>query len=101
MSSRLAKSLCLLVKKDNMTVMILFLCCMNKKKLGTLQKQSSGGVLEKRCSLNKASGLHLYQKGYWHRCFPVNFAKFLRTPFIIIEHLWWLASVATLASDEN
>ena len=25
----------------------------------------------------------------WHRCFPVNFAKFLKTPFII-EHLWWL-----------
>ena len=24
-----------------------------------------------------------------HRCFPVNFAKFLRTPFFI-EHLWWL-----------
>ena len=25
----------------------------------------------------------------WHRRFPVNFAKFLRTPFFI-EHLWWL-----------
>ena len=25
----------------------------------------------------------------WYRCFPVNFAKFLRTPFII-EHLWRL-----------
>ena len=25
----------------------------------------------------------------WHRCFPVNFAKFLRTPFFM-EHLWWL-----------
>ena len=25
----------------------------------------------------------------WYRCFPVNFAKFLRTPFYI-EHLWWL-----------
>ena len=24
-----------------------------------------------------------------HMCFPVNFAKFLRTPFII-QHLWWL-----------
>ena len=23
----------------------------------------------------------------WHRCFPVNFVKFLRTPFLI-EHLW-------------
>ena len=25
----------------------------------------------------------------WHRCFPVNFAKFLWTPFFT-EHLWWL-----------
>ena len=24
-----------------------------------------------------------------HRCFPVNFAKFLRTPFFT-EHFWWL-----------
>ena len=26
---------------------------------------------------------------FWHRCFPVNFAKFLRTPFFT-EHLRWL-----------
>ena len=25
----------------------------------------------------------------WQRCFPVNFAKFLKTNFFI-EHLWWL-----------
>ena len=25
----------------------------------------------------------------WHKWFPVNFVKFLRTPFYI-EHLWWL-----------
>ena len=25
----------------------------------------------------------------WHRCFLVNFVKFLRIPFCI-EHLWWL-----------
>ena len=25
----------------------------------------------------------------WHRCFSVNFVKFLRTPFFI-EHIWWL-----------
>ena len=29
------------------------------------------------------------KKRLWHRCFPVNFAKFLRTPFLI-EHLRWL-----------
>ena len=26
---------------------------------------------------------------FWHRCFPMNFAKFLRTPFLK-EHHWWL-----------
>ena len=31
----------------------------------------------------------LLKKRPWHRCFPVNFVKFLRTHFCI-EHLWWL-----------
>ena len=31
----------------------------------------------------------LLKKTLWHRCFPVNFAKFLRTPSFI-EQLWWL-----------
>ena len=31
----------------------------------------------------------LLKKRLWHRCFPHNFAKFLRTPFFI-EHLQWL-----------
>ena len=35
----------------------------------------------------KFTGKHLWpatllKKGLWHRCFPVNFAKFLRTPFL-------------------
>ena len=41
---------------------------------------------------NKVAGLThttLFKKRLWRRCFPVNFAKFLRAPFII-EHLWWL-----------
>ena len=29
------------------------------------------------------------KKRLWHRCFPVRFAKFLRTPFFT-EHLRWL-----------
>ena len=29
------------------------------------------------------------QERLWYKCFPINFAKFLRTP-IFIEHLWWL-----------
>ena len=31
----------------------------------------------------------LLKRSLWHRCFPVNFAKFLRTPFFA-EHRWWL-----------
>ena len=34
---------------------------------------------------NKVAGLSLqfyYKKKLWHRCFPVNFAKFIRTPFL-------------------
>ena len=31
----------------------------------------------------------LIKKRLWHRYFPVNFAKFLRTPFLT-EHLRWL-----------
>ena len=38
----------------------------------------------------QASALQLFlKKRLWYRCFPVNFAKFLRTTFFI-EHLWWL-----------
>ena len=38
---------------------------------------------------NKAAGLRpaaLLKKRLWHRCFPVNFTKFLRTTFLT-EHL--------------
>ena len=41
---------------------------------------------------NKVAGLRpatLLKKRLWHRCFPVNLTKFLRTPFFI-KHLWWL-----------
>ena len=31
----------------------------------------------------------LFKKRLWHSCFPVNFAKFLRTPFLM-ENLRWL-----------
>ena len=40
---------------------------------------------------NKVAGLRyatLLKKRLWHRCFPVNFAKFLKTPFLT-EHLRW------------
>ena len=59
---------------------------------------SLGGVLQKRCpsilNFAKFTGNHLCQslfftkvaalskKRLWHRCFPVNFAKFLGTPLL-------------------
>ena len=65
-------------------------------------------VVDQRCSIKKvlldilqnsqestcarASFLTSYsfiKKRLWHRCFPVNFATFLRTPFLT-EHLRWL-----------
>ena len=38
---------------------------------------------------NKVAALRPLKKRPWHRRFPVNFPKFLRTPFLT-EHLWLL-----------
>ena len=38
------------------------------------------------------------KKRLWHRCFPMNFAKFLRAP-IFTEHLRWLLLKQLLATD--
>ena len=60
----------------------------------------------------QASGLQPYlKKRHWHRCFPANFAKFLRTPFFT-EHLrcllldracfWrWIELARTLKHELN
>ena len=67
------------------------------------QKQSSGGALKnfakftgkqlcKSLFFNKVAGLRpvtLLKNRLWHWYFPVNFAKFLRTPFLN-EPLRWL-----------
>ena len=44
-------------------------------------KQHRGNIRSshQRCSVRK--GTILLKKRLWHRCFPVNFVKFLRTPF--------------------
>ena len=52
----------------------------------------------RRCSVKKVFlesikfQATLLKKRFRHRCFPVNFAEFLRTPFST-EHLRWLLSV--------
>ena len=45
---------------------------------------------------NKFAGLRsttLLKKRLSHRCFPVNFAKFLRTPFLT-KHLWYFTNTS-------
>ena len=52
----------------------------------------TGIHLCQRLFFNKVAGLRpgtLLKKRLWHRWFPVNFAKILRTPFLT-EYLWWL-----------
>ena len=68
----------------------------------SLEKPQSNRSNHQRCSIIKGvlrnfakfTGKHLRQslffnkvatllkKRFWHRCFPMNFAKFLRTPFL-------------------
>ena len=45
-------------------------------------------ILQKREALGFKPATLLKER-LWHRCFLVNFVKFLRTPFFT-EHLWWL-----------
>ena len=52
----------------------------------------TGKYLYQTFFFNKVAGLRfatLLKRRLWHRCFPVNFAKFLKTSFLA-EHLWWL-----------
>ena len=51
----------------------------------------TGKHLRQSLFFNKVTGLRpatLLKKILWHRCFPVNFAKFLRTLFLT-EQLRW------------
>ena len=49
-------------------------------------RSSRSDVFRRKDVLKPAT---LLKKRLWHRCFPVNFAKFLRKPFLK-EHLRWL-----------
>ena len=43
----------------------------------------------------------LLKKRLWHRCFPVNFAKFLRTPFLLNTSSGWFWRTADSPREEN
>ena len=63
----------------------------------------TGKHLRQSLFFNKIAGLRpatLLKKRLWHRCFPVNFVKFLRTP-LFIEHLWWLLLHDILSVKES
>ena len=51
------------------------------------KKGAQENTLARASFLNKVATLLKIR--HWHNCFPVNFAKFLKTPFFI-EHLRWL-----------
>ena len=74
----------------------------NTNKTFTSKSRSSHPDLfcKKRCSckfcrilrkttVSKLQATTLLKNRLWHRCFPLNFAKFLRTPFYK-EYLRWL-----------
>ena len=54
----------------------------------TYLEAASGGVKKMFLKIlqssqeNNCARVSLLKKRLWHRCFPVNFAKFLRTPFL-------------------
>ena len=59
-------------------------CSVKNGVLRNLEK-FRGKHLCQRLFFNKVAGLRLatlLKKWLWHRCFPMNFAKFLRTPFL-------------------
>ena len=65
-------------------------CSVKKVFLGIPQNSQENTYVS--LFFNKVPGLRpatLLKKRLWHMCFPVEFAKFLRTAFFK-EYLWWL-----------
>ena len=66
--------------------------CSAKKAFLEFSQNSQENTSARVSFLIKNLGPHacnLLRKRLWHRCLPVNFAKFLRAP-CFMEHLWWL-----------
>ena len=55
-------------------------CSVRKSVITNFEKKFTGKHLYQSLFFNKVAGLR--QKRLWHWCFPVNFEKFLRTPFL-------------------
>ena len=66
--------------------------CSVKKILLEIPENSQENTCDRVSFLIKLQAATLLKEKLWHRCLPVNFLKFLRTPFLT-EHLWWLLQV--------
>ena len=53
-----------------------------------IAQSSQGNTCSRVSFLIKLQACALLKQRLWHRCFPVNFAKFLRTPFLT-EYFRW------------
>ena len=101
--------MCTLCVKDNFPQIYCFWLSLSTCTFTQTLEAATRGVLQKKVVLknftkftgkllcqsllfSKVVGLRtatLLKKRLWHRFFPVNFVKFLRTPFLP-EHLRWL-----------
>ena len=61
-------------------------CFIKKFFLEILQNSQENTCANKQTPVKTPQPATLLKKKLWYRCFPVNFAKFLRTPFLT-EHL--------------
>ena len=67
-----------------------------KKVFLEISQNSQENICVRVSFLIKKRPAHLLKKRPWHRCFPVNFVKLLKTPFLP-EHLRWL--LLSIASE--
>ena len=88
---------CKFVKNVVLNVEAVVQRCSIKKVFLKISQNSQENTCARVSFLIKSQTLGLrpatvLKKRLWYRCFPVNFAEFLRTPFSI-EHLRWLILV--------
>ena len=70
--------------------------CSVKKVFLDISQKFIGKRLYQSLFFNKVAGLKptaLLIKSLWHRCFPVNFAKFLRAAFLTNHPRWLLLNL--------
>ena len=65
-----------------------------------ISQNSQENTCARASYLIKLKPATLLRKRLWHRCFPVNFAKFLRILFLT-QHLWWLLVGGITSGTKN